>query len=177
MRQLLADIDQIRPLDYAQVLSQLVATQRHLYQCQEALRQLDLSDFEALEQELIEAQTQYRALETQISQLHKENGQTQEKLDQIDAQIRVLADRRDQTLEAVDREEEALRKIAAIWPEYDFEQRLQEAGKAAQESQLALLDQDIQHLTSTLTSVIAQLEGVIQQHNLNCAIRITFWFE
>src|SRR5690606_40199112 len=82
-----------------------------------------------------------------------------------------------QTLEAVDREEEALRKIAAIWPEYDFEQRLQEAGKAAQESQLALLDQDIQQLTSHLNSDIAQLESAIQQHNLHCDNLDTILFE
>ena len=177
MRQLLADIDQIRPLEYAEVLGQLVSTQRHLHQSQEALRQLDLSDFEALEQELVEAQTQYRALETQISQLHKENGQTQEKLDQIDAQIRGLSDRRDQTLEKVDEEEEALRKIAAVWPEYDFERRLEEAGKTAQTSQLALLDQDIQHLQGHLNSDIAQLESAIQQHNLHCDNLDTILFE
>ena len=168
VRQLLADLDQIRPLQYAEVLNQLADSQRQLHQAQEALRQLDLSDFENLEQELAEAQQAYRALEEAISQLHKDNGQNQEKLAQVDAQIRLLADRRDQTLAQVDEEEEALRKIAAVWPEYNFELRLQAAEQTAQHSQLPLLDQDIQHLTGHLNSDIAQLESAIQQHNLRC---------
>ncbi len=168
MRQLLTDIDQIRPLAYAEVLTGLAETQRQLHQAQEALRQLDLSDFEALEQELGDAQALYRELDAQISQLAKDNGQTQEKLVQVDAQIRGLADRRDQTLAQVDDEEEALRRIPAVWPEYDFERRLQAADQTAQSSQLALLDQDIQYLGNHLNADLAQLENAIQQHNLRC---------
>src|SRR5690606_27276007 len=132
------------------------------------LRQLDLSDFEALEQELSEAQALYRQLDERISQLNKDNGQAQEKLAQVDAQIRLLADRRDQTLAQVDDEEEALRRIPVVWPEYPFELRLQAADQSAQSSQLTLLDQDIQYLGNHLNADLAQLESAIQQHNLRC---------
>ncbi|MDX5298027.1 MAG: hypothetical protein LPK85_03650, partial [Gammaproteobacteria bacterium] len=167
IRQLLSDLDQIRPLTYADTLERLHQAQQRLQDAEQRLRELDLSAFDTLEDALQEAHADYTEAGERIATLTADNGGIQRDLQELGKVIKALADKQDDTEARVEAEAAALRRIPAFWPDYHPDERLQVADDEAASAQLALIDQEILQYTHHLNSDCAQLEHLLQQHNLH----------
>jgi energy-coupling factor transporter ATP-binding protein EcfA2 len=167
-QQLMRAVNKLETIHYADLLQTMLAAQRRVQAIDGKLQQLDLSDCTALDDELEQLKQTNKSLLQEISNLGNERINTKAKLQNIDEKCLKLNSDQDKTLMLVDGCEENLRSIAALWPEFDPEQRLTQADEESRQHQVAYFEQQLNGVTVELKSFVHRLQQAVLQHNQFC---------
>lgn len=159
---------QIEPPGYARAVEQLLQCQRQLRAVENSLERLDLSDGQAMEDEIEQTRQQRDALGRQRSALDRSGGALQEQLKRADADVARLAEAQEQRLEEQDRCEEALKALALSWPEFKVDERLQWADREAAVTSPALAEAHAITAQDALKSQLYDLSRSLDEHNRQC---------
>lgn len=168
IQQLLRAVDKLKPVNYADILQTMLVAQRRVQTIDEKLQQLDLSDFAALDEELEKLRESDKHLAAEHKQLTGAQVDCKAKLHNVDDRCRALDAEQDKTLDIVDRAEENLRSVAALWPDFDPEQRLTLADQDCVQHELNYFEQQLQANTAELKSHLNRLQHAVLQHNQFC---------
>lgn len=168
IQQLLRAVDKLKPVNYADILQTMLVAQRRVQNIDEKLQQLDLSDFAALDDELAKLRDADKNLAAEHKQLNDARVDCKAKLHNVDDRCRALDAEQDKTLDTVDRAEENLRGIAALWPEFDPEQRLTQADHDCTLHEQNYYEQQLHTITGELKSHLHRLQQAVLQHNQFC---------
>ncbi len=167
LQQLLTAIDQIKSLTYADRLKSMLNLHREVREAEERLAQLDLSDFEQLEEELADLRAQDRALRLKIEGLIKREGGLLTELKQIETECQRLSDAKDTSEAGQEEKEKNLQSLIGLWPDFDFEQRLQQADEQAESIRSDQLHLELQETQGNIESLARQFESKLIEHNQN----------
>lgn len=162
-------MDSIASVQCGEAIAAMMECHRAIQQAEKALAQLDLSDFEALEQELADLKQVYRAEEQNHRALVEEAGKLKERERVLGRQVTQLADAQDQLAELQDDAEQAVHLMADHYPELDVDQALEQAGQSAEQAADNFTFADtIEALKGQLESHERALHNAILQHNQHC---------
>ncbi|MCP5169427.1 MAG: AAA family ATPase [Hahellaceae bacterium] len=163
--QLLIHTDRVRNLHYADRLKSMLDIHRELREAEEHLAQLDLTDFQSLEQELDQLNSQKDDLRKRIGILLERKGSLQTELTQINKRCTDLTHQKEKSETEQELKEENLRSLTRVWPEFDADARLTQADEQAADiraDQLFLALQEVQNQIDTLAH---QFESLLLEHN------------
>lgn len=168
VQQLLDAINLLRHVSFADQMQAMLDVQYQMQQAEQALNNVDLSDFSQLEQEFNALKEKADDLDAQIKELDGELGRLQQQLNDSEKQCKQLSDQQEQTAETADEKEEALRYIVTVWPDFDTEARLAAADKEAEESPAEAIENHRRSISQELNSTAYEIERNIADHNLRC---------
>src|SRR5690606_40056986 len=112
----------------------MLDVQYQLKQAENALGNVDLSDFSAIEHEFEALKEKADDLDAQIKELDGELGRLQQQLNDSEKQCKQLSDQQEITSEMAEQKEAALRYIVTVWPQFNAEERLIQADQEASDS-------------------------------------------
>lgn len=160
-------IEQVKHLNLADVLAQMLSCHRELQKLENLINQIDLDDHGELEQKLSELKAQEEKLREEEDFLIKQIGQLEEKQSSLKRVVARIADEQDATQSHVETCETALRAMVEIWPKIDIDAELELADQQAAglDRKLALEQKDA--LEQQLHSAERKLDEYIRQHNQN----------
>ena len=161
-------INGIQPIRYARVMQDMVDLNRQLKRAEQSLEQLDLSDFDALEQQLNELRDRFYGLEQELKQLENEKGRDEQELSSISKRLQALADQQDRSADAVEEQEMRVRDITRIQPRFDVEQALTQAEASLVVNEQSFYKDEAETLGKRLTKAAGEITDVIMQHNQHC---------
>jgi len=167
LSELVRQIEKIDFLNIADVLGQMLGCHRELQKLENLMQQIDLGDHQELENKLQDFKLQEEKLRQEEDFLIKQIGQLEEKLRNLKKNISKIADEQDATQLRVDQCESALRAISEIWPEIDFEAKLEKAEKEAKGLDRKLAQQQLESMMQQLHGHERKLDDCIRQHNQN----------
>ncbi len=165
---LLKAVDGLVVVQYADVIATLLATQRELQMLEALLAQLDLTEFEALEDRLTQLRSDEKKWRNREHELILSMGQSTEKLNETDRRCHTLSEAQEQNRATVDKWEETLRTIAALWPDFNVDSRLNNADYEARELNLEFAAQQRKEIESQLHSSERRMGDALQHHNQQC---------
>ncbi len=165
---LLKAVDGLQPLGYAKVLGDMLQTHRELQRLEGLLAQLDLGEHEALERRLEELKQQEAQLQEQEAKLNRTVGDLNRQLTDSDKTVRGLSDRQEENRERVEQREGNLKAIAATWPEFDSDARLNQADLEAPELDPQIAENQRLEIESRLHGSERRMSEGIQSHNQRC---------
>lgn len=165
---LLLAVNQLRHLSYADQLQQMVSVNRQWQNAEKQLDQIDLSDFSELEEEYRELAESAQLLDEQIQRLDGELGRTAQQLKESEKRCAVLSDQQEFTSEKADHNEENLRRISKLWPDFDVEKCLEDADDEAARTTAEIAQNQQQAILSELNSRAQSLDRAISDHNQRC---------
>ncbi|MFY0701761.1 MAG: hypothetical protein JXR04_13155 [Bermanella sp.] len=165
---LLLSVNQLRHLTYADQLQQMVSVNRQWRNAEKQLDQIDLSDFSLLEDEYRELAEQAQVLDQQIQTLDGELGRNAQQLKESEKRCAVLSDQQEFTAEKADANEDNLRSISKVWPDFDVEKCLIEADEEAARTTAEIAQNQQQAILSELNSRAQSLDRAISEHNQRC---------
>ena len=168
VQQLLDAINLLRHVTFADQMQAMLDVQYRMEQAEQALNNVDLSDYSHLETEFEELKSKADDLDAQIKELDGELGRLQQQLNDSEKQCKQLSDLQEKTSEIADEKEEALRYIVSVWPDFDTEARLADADKEAEESPVEAIENHRKSISQELNSTAYEIERNIAEHNLNC---------
>lgn len=169
LSELFALVESIRPVQCTQLIRDMLQLHHRISQAEQALAQLDLGEFQELEERLKAAREQLAEQEAMIRQLSEAAGSLKQKEEQYHTQIKKLADEQDALRDAQEELEAGIVEIATIYPELDADSALAEADERARQSgkDYSFLD-DIRSLDTQLENTERALFQSIGQHNQQC---------
>jgi len=106
--QIFALLDPIKKLSYVSIINSMLEHHRYLKQAENALSNLDLSDFNALEKELDERKADYSQFDQQGKDLLKALGGHQVELKKQKETVKKLDDAQDKLQDSLEQQEEKL---------------------------------------------------------------------
>jgi energy-coupling factor transporter ATP-binding protein EcfA2 len=165
---LLQAVDRLREIRYADELQAIVETHREIGQIDGLLAQLDLSEHRDLEARLQALKAEQLELETKKGGLHEQRGEIRKGQESIDKQLRSLSDLQEQNRERLDGCEVALQALAASWPDFDSEARLQAADNEARDLDIATARNFRHELEKGLQLAQRRTEDEVKAHNQHC---------
>lgn len=165
---LLLAVNQLRHLTYADQLQQMVSINRQWRNAEKQLDQIDLSDFSLLEDEYRELAEQAQELDGQIQRLDGELGRTAQQLKESEKRCAVLSDQQEFTSEKADANEDNLRSIGKVWPDFDVEKCLIEADEESARTTAEIAQNQQQAILSELNSRAQSLDRALADHNQRC---------
>ncbi|EAT11544.1 hypothetical protein HF888_12510 [Bermanella marisrubri] len=165
---LLLAVNQLRHLTYADQLQQMVSVNRSWQNAEKNLEQIDLSDFSELEVEYEQLAEQAQELDASIQILDSELGQTAQQLKECEKRCAVLSDQQEFTSEKADENEDNLRSIAKLWPDFDVEKCLEDADAEAERTTAEIAQNQQQAILSELNSRAQCLDRALADHNQRC---------
>lgn len=165
---LLLAVNQLRHLTYADQLQQMVSVNRNWQNAEKQLDQIDLSDFSDLEVEYEELAESAQQLDGKIQTLDSELGQTAQQLKESEKRCAVLSDQQEFTSDKADQNEDNLRSISKVWPDFDVEACLIEADKEAERTTAEIAQNQQQAILSELNSRAQSLDRALNEHNQSC---------
>lgn len=165
---LLKAVDRLKPLAYADSLGAMLRTHRELQRLEGLLVQLDLGEYEALEQRLQELKQQEQQLQQQEAELNRTVGDLNRQLADSDKLCRRLSDEQEQNRAQVERHEENLQAIAATWPDFDSDARLNLADHEARELEPQIAENQRQEIEGRMHGSERRMSEAIQSHNQRC---------
>ncbi|MCA6065216.1 ATP-binding protein [Thalassolituus marinus] len=168
VQQLLDAINLLRHVTFADQMRQMLDVQYQMQNAEQALNNVDLSDFKHLEHEFEALKEKGDDLDAQIKELDGELGRLQQQLNDSEKQCKQLSDQQEATSEQADEKEEALRFIVSVWPDFDTEARLQAADKEAEESPAEAIENHRKTISQELNSTAYEIERNIAEHNQRC---------
>ncbi len=160
----------IAPPGYAEAVEQLLQCQRQLRTVENSLERLDLSDGQAMEDEIDQTRQQREALARQRSELDRSGGALQEQLKRADADVARLAEAQELRLEEQERCEQALNALALSWPDFKVDERLQWADQEAAVTSPALAEAHAITAQDALKSQLYDLTRSLEEHNRQCRV-------
>ncbi len=167
-RALLRAVNELKPLAYADTLATMLGIHRELNKLDALLAQLDFSEHAELEARLIELRDKETELRNEENKLNIREGELQSDLRKIAETCKKLSDVQEQTQEAVDQCEHNLQRIANVWSEFDFEQRLQRAEKEAQGLNPEFAQNQRDDIIKQLSAYERRMGDAIAHHNQYC---------
>lgn len=165
---LLGAVDRLRVTGYGDGLQAIVETHQALARVEGLLQQLDLSEHQELEERLQALKAEQQELEKSKGQLHEKRGEIRTELESIDKQLKALSDLQEQNRERLDQCEAALQALAATWPEFDLEARLQLADEEAPDLDINTARNFRHELEKGLQYSQRKAEEEIKAHNQHC---------
>lgn len=165
---LLDAVDRLQPVQYAHVMSDMLAAQRELLRLEDALVHMDLTEHKALEYKLDQLKSEARHWRTEQEQLNRDRGRLETELRTSTRRVEGLAGEQQNTQEKVELWEKALSTHHADWPEFDLEARLAHADNEAKklDKNRAFLERD--QLQFARNKHERELDDAIQRHNQKC---------
>lgn len=167
-KQLLRAVDSLKNVSYADFLQAMLASQRRLQAIDNKLESLDLTDSAALEAELEQLKQSYSQQLQEAQSLNNARIDIKAKLVNIDEKCKQLNTDQDKTLAVVDGCEDNLRSLAAIWPDFNTEQRLEQADSDVQLHQVSYFEQRRDALSAELKNYLHRLQQAVLHHNQFC---------
>lgn len=164
-RQLLQAVDQVQRMTYADRLQVMLKTHREVHEAEVKLAQLDLTDFEALEQKLAELKQQQDALNEQIEGALKREGALDTELKKSGELCVALSTRQGMSEKVQEEKEANLRKIVSLWPDFDVDIRLEEADDRAQWIKADALSLELDEVNAAVNSTAHAIESAVMEHN------------
>ena len=168
VNRLLDNVRALKRLDYADTISDMLATHRELQKLENLLSQLDLSEHRALEDKLEALRKQEQALGEQLEAFNVSKGELQNKITEINKRCKQLADAQDETLGIAERHEQNLLAIARDWPDFDAETRLSTAEREAEDLNVEIAGNHRREVEHDLRQLERHMDEAIQQHNQYC---------
>lgn len=165
---LLLAVNQLRHLSYADQLQQMVSINRQWRNAEKQLDQIDLSDFSLLEDEYSDLAGQAQELDAQIQRLDGELGRNAQQLKESEKRCAVLSDQQEFTAEKADANEDNLRSISKVWPDFDVEKCLIEADEESDRTTAEIAQNQQQAILSELNSRAQSLDRALAEHNQRC---------
>lgn len=174
-------IEKIKPIHCTDIIQTMLTSYRSLEQNQRVLQNLDLSDYQELENELNNIHKEYTDVDKANAEFQKTLGELNAKTSDLNYKIKQLADEQEALQIQQDSGEAAILAISSIDSDFDKEQTLQQADYQAKlskedfdfsESQRSHLSQlnsnerqldklviDYNQTASAYTNILYQLKG------------------
>ncbi|MGD8588855.1 MAG: SbcC/MukB-like Walker B domain-containing protein [Chromatiales bacterium] len=165
---LLKSVDRLQTLDYADLLGGMLQTHRELQRLEGLLAQLDLGEHEALERRLGELKQQEAQLQEREAELNRAVGDLNRQLADSDKMVRGLSEHQEENRERVEQREQNLKTIAATWPEFDSDTRLNQADREARELKPQIAEYERDEITKQLHGSERKMNEALQSHNQHC---------
>lgn len=162
-------IEGIKAVRFSEVVQDMLRIHRELRQAQTSLANLDLEDFQALEDQLAQTKARYEALEQQSKLLIDTRGGLKANLEQKGERVKTLADEQEALSEAREAQEAIVNTISTYYADFNADERLAQADEQAR--QLAdprPFGAQIEALTRQRESQERELHKVVLEHNQRC---------
>ncbi len=128
---MLQNIDKISALSINVIVTEMLSTYRKNQHHEQQLSALDLSDFDALEQELTEVSTQHNDVRDELKLEQTQLGRHEAKQISLKQQASQLSDVQDELQNDQEQAEEAVERIGSAHPDFDTAKALEEAERSA----------------------------------------------
>ncbi|WP_419810274.1 ATP-binding protein [Bacterioplanoides sp.] len=161
-------VNLLRHVTFADQIQAMLDTQYQMQQAENALNNVDVSDFSHLEDEFSALKEKADDLDAQIKDLDGELGRLQQQLNDSERQCKKLSDEQERTSEIADEKEENLRHIVSVWPEFDTDTRLKAADEEAAESPAEAVENQRKTIAQELSSSAHEIDRNINEHNQRC---------
>ncbi len=166
---LLQSVDQFQKLTYADQLQAMLVVQRNLQQAEASLEQLDLSDFDELEAQLVQLANDERQQDDFVKKLSDDQVGIRARLKNVDTDCQNLSKEQDQNLKVLESAEDNLHSLVAIWPDFDVEHKLQLAEEHIQaHTNPDYFANAASTLAGELNAELNTLQKRIIEHNQHC---------
>ncbi len=162
-------VDAIKPVACLEIVEAMLALHRQWASTQSALRQLDLSDFQQLEDELQALKQQHNELDDQIRELNEDAGRLKERSRTGERHVQELARAQDIFTERLGELEQAAHRISAHRPHFDVEAALTQMEAEAADASGGELEEQLKQLGEQLENAERALYQAVLQHNQQCA--------
>ncbi len=170
-------IDNLKVIDYADQLSQVLSLQRKEDSARKALTSLDLSGFDELEQALQALLGQEQALDEHVKELQKSWVNIEADLKNISSRCERQSDEQESLQEKAEACENNVRSLAKLWPDFDAEQALTQADKSIAHGNTEHFINEEQSISSELQKAFHQLGRCIHDHNLQANMQDAIAFD
>jgi len=161
--------EDIKPVSCTTIVRQMLAMHRTIQAAESALARLDLSDYQALEQQLEQHKTAYQGQEIQQRELVSNIGRHEERERQCAKKVKELADAMEALQLAQEDTEAAIEKIADWVVGFDAEKAITEAEqRAIQASTDFNFEEEVHDLSERLDRTERDIYQTLLAHNQGC---------
>lgn len=162
-------VEIIKPVNCASIIQQMLHLYRDIQTAETSLERLDLSDFQVLEDSLLNLKSSYKTLEEQHRDLGRETGRLQERERQYVKKAKDFADALDIFQEAKEQAEATIEQISDWFPGFRSEEALKLGDERAEKAGNDFnFEEEFQTLSSSLEDIERKLYQVISAHNQAC---------
>lgn len=175
--QLLKAVDSFSPLGYADAMQEMLDIQRRLQTLEERIASLDLSDSQALDDELEKLQGADKQQQQEIASLNEQRIEQAASLKNVDERCKQLDKEQDKNLTMLDQAEENLQSLVALWPDFDVEQRLVAADADCLQHSRQYFEQQLTAVVAETRSSLHRLDQAVSRHNQYCGSADSILFE
>ena len=165
LHHLLQSIDLIKPVLYGDLVKNLIIFHRDIQEAEQRLKDLDVSSFEELESELTTLKQQGQELRSRLESLIKRDGSLSTELKQNKQRCEQLSHLKDNSQLTQEEREENLRSLKSLWPDFDCDQRLEEADQQAESLKTDQLQVSVQTTQNNIDSLARLFESAVLDHN------------
>jgi hypothetical protein len=158
-------IDQVKLSTYADRLKAMLDVHRELRDAEQKLAQLDLKNFTQLESELDALRLKDKAIRGQVHTLIERKGRLATELEQVVQRCLLLSKQKDLSEAHQTENEENIRSIVSVWPEFDPSARLADADERAKDIRAEQLSLAMQEVSADIDSLAHQFESALLEHN------------
>lgn len=167
-QELLNSVNNLRHVVFADSIKDVLETHYQIRQAESALKQVDLSDFSALEEEFESLKEKGDELDQQIQTLDGTTGRIEQQLKDSERQCKNLSDQQEETADLAEFKEDNLRQIVSVWPEFDTDARLKDADEEAANNPAESIENHRKAVYSEMNSKVHEIERNIADHNQSC---------
>jgi energy-coupling factor transporter ATP-binding protein EcfA2 len=168
VQELLNGVNNLRHVVFADSIKDVLETHYQIQQAENGLKNVDLSDFSALEHEFEELKGKGDELDQQIQLLDGTTGRIEQQLKDSERQCKNLSDQQEETSDLADSKEDNLRQIVSVWPEFDTDARLKDADEEAENNPAESIENHRKAVYSEMNSKVHEIERNIADHNQSC---------
>ncbi|WP_334079001.1 ATP-binding protein [Microbulbifer sp. M83] len=177
-RRVARSVRELAELDLVSLVDTALAAQRDWRSAETALENLDLQDSEQLEQQVADLKAQLQGQQQAHSALLQAAGKLERDLENTAKQLKALATELDVLDEELTDSEAAVRRVAAIYPDFDAEVALQRADdQVAQAGDTFDFAAEIEEWQGRLEKYCRQLDRAVMDYNAATAAGDTLVFE
>ncbi len=165
---MLRDVDGLRRVAYAEVFSAMLTNHRQQSKLQGLLEQLDLGEHETLERKLAILKQEEGDQTRQWEAVSQKLGEVSQRLEESNQQCRKLGEAQEHNQSLVEQHENNLRDITTVWPDFEFETRLNAADLEARDLDLQSAEVEHETVESNLRNTERQMGDALNRHNQHC---------
>lgn len=165
---LLKLVNPLNRFTHGDQVRELLKYQRIIQTAELGIEQLDLEDFNKLEQEFVVQQTKLNVQDAEISELDRVKGELESRLVNLDKKCKDWSDQQELTGTESEVAEQILESIQKIWPEFDFDATLKSAEIEAETANIDVVSNLQKTTESELINLSIESERLVMQHHQNC---------
>lgn len=162
-------VNKIKGVSHARIIQSMVDIHRQLKRAEQALSQLDLSDFKQMEADLNRLREQFSALERELKTLENEKGRSEQALHETKLKVDQLAMAQEKLQAYAEQQEKSVREIAQLHSTFDADVELEKADEQLNIGEHDFYIQEIKAVGASLDKVSAELVNIIASHNQHCS--------